>query len=305
MKTINLGKTTLQVPKVALGCMRITELNSADVSRYLSQALSLGINFFDHADIYGGGECEKIFGNAFSKLNVSRDKIIIQSKCGIVPGKMYDSSFDYIMKSVDGILKRLNTDYLDILLLHRPDALVEPEEVSKAFDELKTKGKVRYFGVSNHRPAQIELLKKYIKEDLCVNQMQLSIPFSYMLSEGLETNMQTENAVDRSGSVLDYCRLNSITMQAWSPFRGKNGSFIEDNDTYSDLNWRLGELAAKYNTSKTAIAAAWLLRHPANIQIVAGTMNGQRLSDIVTATEIILTREEWYSLYLSAGFILP
>ena len=305
MKTINLGKTTLQVPKVALGCMRITELNSADVSRYLSQALSLGINFFDHADIYGGGECEKIFGNAFSKLNVSRDKIIIQSKCGIVPGKMYDSSFDYIMKSVDGILKRLNTDYLDILLLHRPDALVEPEEVSKAFDELKTKGKVRYFGVSNHRPAQIELLKKYIKEDLCVNQMQLSIPFSYMLSEGLETNMQTENAVDRSGSVLDYCRLNSITMQAWSPFRGKNGSFIEDNDTYSDLNWRLGELAAKYNTSKTAIAAAWLLRHPANFQIVAGTMNGQRLSDIVTATEIILTREEWYSLYLSAGFILP
>ena len=305
MKTINLGKTTLQVPKVALGCMRITELNSADVSRYLSQALSLGINFFDHADIYGGGECEKIFGNAFSKLNVSRDKIIIQSKCGIVPGKMYDSSFDYIMKSVDGILKRLNTDYLDILLLHRPDALVEPEEVSKAFDELKTKGKVRYFGVSNHRPAQIELLKKYIKEDLCVNQMQLSIPFSYMLSEGLETNMQTENAVDRSGSVLDYCRLNSITMQAWSPFRGKNGSFIEYNDTYSDLNWRLGELAAKYNTSKTAIAAAWLLRHPANIQIVAGTMNGQRLSDIVTATEIILTREEWYSLYLSAGFILP
>ena len=305
MKTINLGKTTLQVPKVALGCMRITEHNSADVSRYLSQALSLGINFFDHADIYGGGECEKIFGNAFSKLNVSRDKIIIQSKCGIVPGKMYDSSFDYIMKSVDGILKRLNTDYLDILLLHRPDALVEPEEVSKAFDELKTKGKVRYFGVSNHRPAQIELLKKYIKEDLCVNQMQLSIPFSYMLSEGLETNMQTENAVDRSGSVLDYCRLNSITMQAWSPFRGKNGSFIEDNDTYSDLNWRLGELAAKYNTSKTAIAAAWLLRHPANIQIVAGTMNGQRLSDIVTATEIILTREEWYSLYLSAGFILP
>ena len=305
MKTINLGKTTLQVPKVALGCMRITELNSADVSRYLSQALSFGINFFDHADIYGGGECEKIFGNAFSKLNVSRDKIIIQSKCGIVPGKMYDSSFDYIMKSVDGILKRLNTDYLDILFLHRPDALVEPEEVSKAFDELKTKGKVRYFGVSNHRPAQIELLKKYIKEDLCVNQMQLSIPFSYMLSEGLETNMQTENAVDRSGSVLDYCRLNSITMQAWSPFRGKNGSFIEDNDTYSDLNWRLGELAAKYNTSKTAIAAAWLLRHPANIQIVAGTMNGQRLSDIVTATEIILTREEWYSLYLSAGFILP
>lgn len=305
MKTISLGKTTLQVPKVALGCMRITELDRAEVPNYLSLALSLGINFFDHADIYGGGECERIFGEAFSKLKVSREKIILQSKCGIIPGKMYDSSYEYIIRSVDGILKRLNTDYLDILLLHRPDALVEPEEVSKAFNELKNRGKVRYFGVSNHRPAQIELLKKYVKEDLCVNQMQLSIPFSYMISEGMETNMQTENAIDRSGSVLDYCRLNNITLQAWSPFRGKSGSFIDDNNTYPDLNWRLGELAAKYHTSKTAVAAAWLLRHPSNIQIIAGTMNRQRLEDIAKATEITLDREEWYSLYLSAGFILP
>ena len=305
MKTINLGKTTLIIPSVALGCMRITELEYSEVPNYLSLAIDLGINFFDHADIYGRGECERIFAGGFSKTGVSRDKVILQSKCGIVPGQMYDSSYEYIINAVDGILTRLHTDYLDILLLHRPDALVEPEEVSKAFDELKTKGKVRFFGVSNHRPAQIDLLKKYVNEELCVNQMQFSIPFSQMITEGMEANMQTEKAVDRSGSVLDYCRLNNITMQAWSPFRGRNGSFIDDNDTYPDLNWRLGELAAKYHTSKTAIAAAWIMRHPANIQIVAGTMNRQRLSDIAKAAEIRLTREEWYSLYQSAGNILP
>ena len=305
MKTFHLGKTTLSVPAVALGCMRITELEIAEVSDYLSLAIDLGINFFDHADIYGGGECERIFADGFSKTGVSRDKIILQSKCGIVPGQMYDSSYESIIKAVDGILTRLHTDYLDILLLHRPDALVEPEEVSKAFDELKTKGKVRYFGVSNHRPAQIELLKKSVKEDLCVNQMQFSIPFSYMISEGMEANMQTEKAADRSGSALDYCRLNGMTMQAWSPFRGRNGSFIDDNNTYPDLNWRLGELAGRYHTSKTAIAAAWIMRHPANIQIIAGTMNRQRLSDIAKAAEIRLTRGEWYSLYQSAGNIIP
>lgn len=305
MKTINLGKTTLIIPSVALGCMRITELEYSEVPNYLSLAIDLGINFFDHADIYGRGECERIFAGGFSKTGVSRDKVILQSKCGIVPGQMYDSSYEYIINAVDGILTRLHTDYLDILLLHRPDALVEPEEVSKAFDELKTKGKVRFFGVSNHRPAQIDLLKKYVNEELCVNQMQFSIPFSQMITEGMEANMQTEKAVDRSGSVLDYCRFNNITMQAWSPFRGRNGSFIDDNQTYPDLNWSLGELAAKYHTSKTAIAAAWIMRHPANIQIVAGTMNRQRLSDIAKAAEIRLTREEWYRLYQSAGNILP
>ena len=305
MKTINLGKTTLIIPSVALGCMRITELEYSEVPNYLSLAIDLGINFFDHADIYGRGECERIFAGGFSKTGVSRDKVILQSKCGIVPGQKYDSSYEYIINAVDGILTRLHTDYLDILLLHRPDALVEPEEVSKAFDELKTKGKVRFFGVSNHRPAQIDLLKKYVNEELCVNQMQFSIPFSQMITEGMEANMQTEKAVDRSGSVLDYCRLNNITMQAWSPFRGRNGSFIDDNQTYPDLNWSLGELAAKYHTSKTAIAAAWIMRHPANIQIVAGTMNRQRLSDIAKAAEIRLTREEWYRLYQSAGNILP
>ena len=305
MKTINLGKTGLKIPAVALGCMRITELDRSEVPDYLNHALELGINFFDYADIYGRGECERIFADGLSQLDIPRESIILQSKCGIVPGKMYDLSYKYIIDSVEGILRRLNTEYLDILLLHRPDALVEPEEVAKAFDDLHNSGKVRYFGVSNHRPLQIELLKKYVSQEICIDQMQLSLPFSSMISEGLEANMQTDGAVDRSGSILDYCRVNDMTMQVWSPFQGKNGTFIDDNNTYPDLNWRLGELAAKYDTSKTAVAAAWLLRHPAGVQLITGTMNKQRLSDIASAADIRLTREEWYSLYLSAGHILP
>ena len=305
MKTINLGKTGLKIPAVALGCMRITELDRSEVPDYLNHALELGINFFDHADIYGRGECERIFADGLSQLDIPRESIILQSKCGIVPGKMYDLSYKYIIASVEGILRRLNTEYLDILLLHRPDALVELEEVAKAFDNLHNSGKVRYFGVSNHRPLQIELLKKYVSQEICIDQMQLSLPFSSMISEGLEANMQTDGAVDRSGSILDYCRVNDMTMQVWSPFQGKNGTFIDDNNTYPDLNWRLGELAAKYDTSKTAVAAAWLLRHPAGVQLITGTMNKQRLSDIASAADIRLTREEWYSLYLSAGHILP
>ena len=305
MKTINLGKTGLKIPAVALGCMRITELDRSEVPGYIYHTLELGIDFFDHADIYGGGECERIFAEGLSKLDIPRESIILQSKCGIIPGKMYDLSYKYIIDSVDGILRRLNTEYLDILLLHRPDALVEPEEVAKAFDDLHKNGKVRYFGVSNHRPLQIELLKKYVSQEICIDQMQLSLPFSSMISEGLEANMQTEGAVDRSGSILDYCRVNDMTMQVWTPFQGKNGTFIDDNDTYPDLNWRLGELAAKYNTSKTGVAAAWLLRQPSGVQLIAGTMNKQRLSDIASAADIRLTREEWYSLYLSAGHILP
>lgn len=305
MKTINLGKTGMKIPAVALGCMRIIELDRLDVPDYINHALELGINFFDHADIYGRGECERIFAEGLSQLDIPRESIILQSKCGIVSGKMYDLSYKYIIASVEGILRRLNTEYLDILLLHRPDALVELEEVAKAFDNLHNSGKVRYFGVSNHRPLQIELLKKYVSQEICIDQMQLSLPFSSMISEGLEANMQTDGAVDRSGSILDYCRVNDMTMQVWSPFQGKNGTFIDDNNTYPDLNWRLGELAAKYDTSKTAVAAAWLLRHPAGVQLITGTMNKQRLSDIASAADIRLTREEWYSLYLSAGHILP
>lgn len=306
MKKIPLGKTNLEVPPIAVGCMRLNSLDVNGAEYFIKSAMDLGLNFFDHADIYGNGYCEELFANAVQMNPFIREKMIIQSKCGIVPGVMYDFSKEYIINSVDGILKRLRTDYIDGLLLHRPDALVEPEEVAEAFDELEKSGKVRYFGVSNQKPMQIELLKKYVKQDITANQLQLSITNSQMIRNGLEVNMFTEGSLDRDGSVLDYCRLNDITIQAWSPFQYGffEGVFL-NNDRFVNLNNTINELCAKYSCSNTAIAAAWILRHPAKIQLVSGTTNIQRLKDIFSATNIELTREEWYRIYLSAGNMLP
>ncbi|MCI8669565.1 MAG: aldo/keto reductase family oxidoreductase [Lachnospiraceae bacterium] len=308
MKTITLGAGKLQVPVIALGCMRMNTLEEGQEKGYIEKCLELGINFFDHADIYGNGECERRFSQAFSLNSGVRENIILQSKCGIQPGIKYDSSKEYIISATEGILKRLNTEYLDILLLHRPDALMDPEEVAAAFDELERAGKVRNFGVSNHRPGQIELLKKCVKQEILVDQLQFSLPFSNMVAGGLEVNMVTEGSLDRDGSVLDYCRLKDIVVQAWSPFQSGNsaGFFIDnENGCYPELNNVLRDLADQYCVSKTTIAAAWLLRHPARIQIIAGTMNKKRLEEIVDAVTITLSREEWYRLYLAAGHILP
>lgn len=305
MKTIKFGKSGLEVPAIGLGCMRFTELEEWDIPKYIWHCISLGVNFFDHADIYGDGECERLFGKSLKEIGIPRDQIILQSKCGIVPGWMYDLSYENIIRSVDGSLKRLGTEYLDVLLLHRPDALVEPEEVAKAFDELETKGKVRYFGVSNHKPSQIELLKTAVKQDIQTNQIQFSIPFSNIISSGMEANMNTDGAIDRNGDVLNYCRLNNVTLQAWSPFQSGKGAFVDNNDGYPDLNWALGEISAKYNVTKSTIAAAWILRHPARMQTIVGTMNYYRMLEISRAADIELTREEWYRLYLSSGHILP
>ncbi len=305
MKTIKFGKSDLDVPVIGLGCMRLTELEHWDIPQYIWHCISLGVNFFDHADIYGGGECEKLFGESLKEIGIPRDQVILQSKCGIVPGWMYDSSYEHIINSVDGSLRRLGTDYLDILLVHRPDALVEPEEVARAFDELESKGKVRCFGVSNHKPSQIELLKTCVKQELHTNQIQFSIPFSNIISTGMEANMNSDGAIDRGGDVLNYCRLNNITIQAWSPFQSGRGAFVDNNDGYPDLNWALGEISAKYNVTKSTVAAAWILRHPAKMQTIVGTMNYYRMLEISRAPELELTREEWYRLYLSSGHILP
>jgi predicted oxidoreductase len=309
MKNINFGRSGLIVSQIVLGCMRITELEKNKTAEYLDKCLGLGINFFDHADIYSAGECEKRFGTAIKELKINREDIFIQSKCGIRPDKgMYDFSKDYIISSVDGILKRLDTEYLDVLVLHRPDALVEPEEVASAFAELYNKGKVRHFGVSNHKTMQIELLSKYLGRRIETNQMQLSLAYANMISNGIEVNMTTQNSPDRDGSILDYCRLNDITIQAWSPFQADfhsgKGIFI-DNPNYSVLNEELEKIAEKYSVSKTCIATAWILRHPAKIQLIAGTMNQDRIAQIAKATEISLEREEWYALYRAAGNILP
>lgn len=306
MKTMMLGATGMQVPVIAVGCMRIRGMEQKERVHYLADCLQNGLNFFDHADVYGKGECERLFAAAQKEIGVKREDIILQSKCAIRPGR-YDFSKDYLLSSVDGILKRLETDYLDVLLLHRPDALAEPEEVAQAFETLYQAGKVRHFGVSNHRPYQIELLQKYVKQPLCVNQMQFSIPFSSMVASGMETNMMTEGAVDRDGGVLDYCRLHDITIQAWSPFQYGffEGVFVGNQEKYPKLNEELNALAEQYAVTPTAIAAAWVLRHPARIQLIAGTTNPKRMQEILSGTQITLTREEWYRLYLAAGHILP
>ena len=307
MKKTMLGKTGLEIPVIAVGCMRISEMETVRLTEHIRFCIEHGLNFFDHADIYGGGQCESRFAEAFKKTGSKREDVILQSKCAIRPGVMYDFTKKHILESVDGILKRLDTDYLDILLLHRPDALMEPEEVAEAFELLEKEGKVRHFGVSNHRPYQIELLNKYVKQELCANQLQFSIPFSNMVAAGMEANMLTDGAIDRDGGILDYCRLKDITIQAWSPFQYGffEGIFLGNNEKYPELNKALEEISQKYDTTPTAIATAWILRHPANIQMIAGTTNTERMSEIIKGSEIQLKREEWYRLYLSSGHILP
>ena len=306
MKRMSLGTSSLEVPVIAAGCMRINALDEESLESYINKCMELGINFFEHANIYGDGKCESLFAGAFEKTQFRREDIILQSKCGIVPGVMYDFSKEHIIKSVEDSLKRLDTDYLDVLVLHRPDALMEPEEVAEAFDLLNASGKVRNFGVSNHKPMQIELLKKYVKQDLVTDQLQLSIPFSNMIANGMEVNMLTEGSVDRDGSILDYCRLKDMTIQAWSPFQYGffEGVFI-GSDKYPELNQQLEELAERYDVTPVAIATAWMLRHPAHVQMIAGTTNLTRMEEIALGCSINLSREEWYQIYLSAGHILP
>lgn len=304
MKQIQLGASSQMVSSVILGCMRIN--GAKDPVKVIETAYDNGINFFDHADIYGGGECESIFADALAKTSIKREDLFIQTKCGIVPGVMFDFSKKHIIESVEGSLQRLKMDYVDALLLHRPDTLVDPSEVAEAFDELEKSGKVRHFGVSNQKPMQIDLLKKYVKQPLLANQLQFGLKHSGMIDQGIHVNMTDDGSVDHDGSVLDYSRLNDMTIQAWSPYQYGffEGVFI-GNEKFPELNQALDNLAEKYGTTPTGLAAAWILRHPANMQVIAGTMNPGRIEEIAKASEIQLTREDWYELYRAAGNILP
>lgn len=306
MKQVPFGASGVSVPAVALGCMRLEALSVSEAARYLNKAMELGINFFDHADIYGGGACETLFSQALRESGLKRENLWLQSKCAIVPGVMYDFSKEHILSSVDGILKRLDTEYLDSLLLHRPDLLMEPEEVAAAFDILEESGKVRHFGVSNHTPGQILLLEKYVEQPIEVNQLQFGLGHTGILKSGAECNMTTDGAVHRDGEVLNFCRLNDITLQTWSPFQyGMFAGTFLGNDKFPELNGKINQLAEEYGVSGTTIAAAWILRHPANMQLIAGTMNENRLADISAAARIPLSRRQWYELYTAAGNILP
>lgn len=248
---------------------------------------------------------EKIFGQWLKNSSVKRDELVVQSKCGIRKG-FFDFSKEHIIDSVEKSLKQLNVDYLDLLLLHRPDALVEPEEVAAAFDQLAVQGKVRQFGVSNHKPLQIELLKKTVRQPLIVNQLQFGIKHSGMVDQGLHVNMEDAPSIDRDGSVLDYSRVYEMTIQAWSPYQYGffEGVFI-GNDQFPELNQLLEQLAEKYGCTTTGLATAWILRHPANMQVIVGSMNSERIKQIAQASDIVLSREDWYSIYLAAGNILP
>ena len=307
MNELTLGRTGLKVPQIGLGCMRIAGLELSQGEKLIRTAMENGINFFDHADIYGGGECESFFAKACGMNDSLREKMILQTKCSIRPGVCFDFSKGDILKSVDGSLSRLHTDYVDLLLLHRPDTLMEPEEVAEAFRILKESGKVRYFGVSNENPGQIALLNKYCDNAVQVNQLQFSIAHCGMIDAGLNVNIDNHAGTVHDNGILEYCRLNDITIQAWSPFQYGmfEGVFLGNTEKYAKLNEVVDRLAAKYGVSNSAIALAWISRHPAKIQTIVGTTNPERLAGICASCSVTLTREEWYELYLAAGKQLP
>lgn len=309
MKQINIVNGPQNASQIILGCMRMPTLNTDDAANLIRTAYELGINFFDHATCYGrDGEAETRFGDAFLKTGIRREDVYIQSKCGILSEKgEFNWSKETILESVNDSLRRLKLDYLDTLLLHRPDLLYEPEQIAEAFDELEKNGKVRFFGVSNVPTMMLEVLRKYIRQPLVINQLQFSLDQSQLMDQALYVNNLTTNrSIDRDNGTLDYCRFHDITVQAWSPLQKGffQGCFVDDPEL-PELNRVLGELGEHYGVSKTAIAIAWILRHPAKIQAIAGTMNPSHLSDICEAIKVDLTHNEWYRLYLASGKFLP
>lgn len=304
MKYITIGEQ-IQASAVSLGCMRMAGLEDKRVDAIIDCALESGINFFDHADIYGGGNSEKLFGEYLKRHRGARDKMLIQTKCAIHNGQ-YDFSKEHIIRSAEGSLSRLGVDCVDLLLLHRPDTLMEPEEVAEAFDMLESSGKVRYFGVSNHNPMQIELLKTAVRQPLVINQLQFSVTEAGMVTSGMNVNMKNAESQMHDGALLEYSRIKNITIQAWSPFQyGFFGGNFVDNENFPELNAKLAEIGEKYDLSKTGVAAAWILRHPAHMQLIAGTMNPEHLIDICKASDVTITRSEWYEIYRAAGHCLP
>lgn len=311
MKTFPLGTTDLQVPAVVAGMMRIQESSDAEIRTFYDTAREVGIDFFDHADIYGSAPahgCERRFAEALRLSPAEREQIVLQSKAGIVKdGPYFDFSYAHLIEAVEGSLAALGTEYLDVLLLHRPDALVEPEEVARAFDDLAAAGKVRHFGVSNHTPGQLELLRRYVDQPLVANQVQLSLTHAPLITQGMAMNMAGhDQSIDRTLGTLEYCRLHDITLQAWSPFQSGffTGPFL-GNRGYPELNAVINRLAGQYAVEPEAIAAAWITRHPAKIQVVLGTTSPARVRAAAAGADLVLTRAEWYELFRAAGHLVP
>ncbi|KXT83383.1 Oxidoreductase, aldo/keto reductase family [Streptococcus sp. DD11] len=309
MNYLTVGNELEGASQLVLGCMRLAEHSPEEIISVLETAGEVGINFFDHSDVYAGGQSEAKFAQALQLAKIPRDRFLIQSKCGlrdVHSNYHFDFSKDYIISSVEASLKRLQTDYLDVLLLHRPDALVEPEEVAEAFSRLHQAGKVRYFGVSNQNPYQIELLQKSLEQPLIINQLQFGPAHTPMIDAGLNSNMLNQLAVNRDGGVLDYCRLQGITIQPWSPFQVdlQQGLFMK-HPKYAQLTAVLEKFAAAYQLSFEAMVLAWILRHPAHMQPIVGSMNPDRLRSMAAAFDAELSRADWYEIYKSAGNPLP
>lgn len=305
MKRIPIGTSGVEASAIALGCMRIASMTVDGVDRLVRTALDEGVDFFDHADIYGGGRSEELFGEVLARTPSLRDRMLIQSKCGIRKG-FFDFSKEHILTAVEGSLARLHTDHLDFLLLHRPDALMEPEEIAEAFTLLEKNGKVRFFGVSNQNPGQMELLARYLPQRIHANQLQLGLAYTGMIDAGIHVNMTDEASVVHDGGVLDFCRRKDITVQPWSPFQYGffKGAFLGSPE-FPELNRAVDAIALEKQVTPSAVAIAWLLRHPARLQPIVGTADAGHLHDLCAASTIELTRPEWYSLYRAAGNTLP
>ncbi|MET0261527.1 MAG: aldo/keto reductase [Rariglobus sp.] len=323
MKTYRIPKTDLTVSRIAYGCMKIGGTwdhapISAEVEKAarasVAAALDCGINFFDHADIYTAGKSETLFGRILQSTPGLRDRIVLQSKVGIrfandayLSGEpaRYDFSYEHILRSTEAILKRLGVDHLDLLLLHRPDPLGEPAEVARAFDELVRAGKVRHFGVSNHTPNQIELLRHYVRQPLVVNQLEFSLAQPALVVEGFMANRTGSIAeANLASGTLDYCRRHEILVQPWSPVGGgkllRTAADATAANPLHPATALVAELAAAKNTSPEAILLAWILRHPAGMQPIIGTTKAERVRTSAQADDLTLTREEWYSLLAAA-----
>lgn len=309
MKTVAFG--TGGAPAVIAGMMRISERTDDEIRALYVAAREVGARFFDHADIYGGRMhgCEERFGSALDLSPTERDEIVLQTKCGIVPEQgVFDFSYDHIVRQVEGSLRALRTDRIDVLLLHRPDALVEPHEVARAFDELESSGKVRAFGVSNHTPRQIDLLKTAVRQPIVANQLQLSLLHAPIIAQPLAANMAglAQSTVRDGGGIVEYCRIENIAIQAWSPYQsGVTPGVFLDDPAYPELNAALSRIAEAHGVTPTGIATAWITRHPAGMQVVLGTTTPQRLRDAVAGSDVELTRAEWYELFRAAGHHLP
>lgn len=316
MQKIQIGQTDIQASTVALGVMRINDKSASEAQKIVQTAYGNGINFFDTADIYGAGRSSKIFGDALKATGIARHDIYIQSKSGVIladgqidgdglKGPRYDFSKQHLIATVDTELRRLQTDYLDTFLLHRPDALMVLDDVAEAFQQLEQSGKVRYFGVSNMHPGQVTLLQSALSQKLQINQLQFGLKHTNMIDNELHVNVDSTHTLGDNSDILSYSHLNKMTIQAWSPLQyGYFGGVFVDNEQFPELNATLQALAIKYDVTKSSIAVAWILHHPAKIQVTIGTMNVERIAQM-TDLDYDLTNQEWYDLYVAAGHDLP